>query len=165
MVTWETAVRLGEENGVRLEVVGDLTTWEIHPSFRHQRHSFRLQSSIRPTPGIETACECVHAADVYIRSPDGSLKRPDIAIFCSEPEEQTEAITQLPQAVIEIISPGYEGKDLSLGIPFYLRMGIKDMIVFDPETGTIRHFRPGHSEVQHQTPTMLQLACGCQVTV
>lgn len=91
--------------------------------------------------------------------------RPDVAIFGGEPEEQTTAITMLPEAVIEIVSPGYEAKDLSIGVLFYLRSGIKDILVFDSETGEIRYFRPGHSEARHQTPTTLTLACGCEVTV
>jgi Uma2 family endonuclease len=162
---FDTAVRLGEESGVKLEVVGGIPVWEALPSYRHQNHVFRIQSSIRPDTSSENACACVHVADIYVRFPDGSLKRPDIAIFCTEPEEQAEAVTLLPEAVIEIISPGYEAKDLSIGVPFYLRSGIKDILVFDPETGEVRHFRPGRSEVRLATPVTLTLNCGCQVTV
>ena len=73
--------------------------------------------------------------------------------------------TLLPEAVIEILSPEYEAKDLAIGVPFYLRSGIKDVIVFDPGTRTVRHFRPGHSELQCDSPIDIALACGCLVTV
>jgi Uma2 family endonuclease len=167
MSQFDLAVRIGEESGVKLEVVGGIPVWEALPSYRHQNHIFRIQSSIRPVASAGTGCGCggVHVSNVYVSFPDGSLKRPDIAIFCTEPEEQTGAITLLPETVIEIISPGYEAKDLSIGVPFYLRSGIKDIIVLDPETGEVRHFRPGHSEMRHQTPVLLALACGCEVTV
>ncbi|MES2464927.1 MAG: Uma2 family endonuclease [Armatimonadota bacterium] len=165
MSQYDAAIRLGEESGVRLEVVGGIPVWEALPSYRHQNHVFRIQSSIRPIPSSGKNCGCVHVSDIYVRFPDGSLKRPDIAVFCREPDEQAEAVTLLPEAVIEIISPGYEAKDLSIGVPFYLRSGIKDIIVFDPDTGNVRHFRPGYSEARFSTPVTLQLDCGCQVTV
>jgi hypothetical protein len=47
--------------------------------------------------------------------PDGSLKRPDISIFCHEPEEQDDAISLVPEAMIEVVSRGYEAKDLEIG--------------------------------------------------
>ncbi|GAB4454477.1 MAG: hypothetical protein OHK0029_09120 [Armatimonadaceae bacterium] len=71
----------------------------------------------------------------------------------------------LPEAVIEIISPNYADKDLAVGVPFYLRMQIKDILVLDPETNLVRHFRPGQSEVQYTSPHTLTLECGCEVTV
>ena len=102
---------------------------------------------------------------MYLRFPDGSLKRPDISIFCREPDEQTTAITLLPEAVIEILSPNYEAKDMSIGVPFYLRSGLKDVLVLDPEANVVHHFRPQHSEVRHSSPVTLTLACGCDVTL
>ena len=62
-------------------------------------------------------------SDVYVSFPDGSLKRPDIAIFCREPDEEDEAIKLVPEAVIEIVGKGYEAKDLELAPQFYLSPG------------------------------------------
>lgn len=167
MTSYEAVVAIGEESGVRLEIAGGIPTWEPFPGFRHQTKIFNIQNSIRPatTGGVSGGCACVHVADVYVRFPDGSLKRPDIAVFCREPDEQTSAITMLPEAVIEILSPEYAAKDLSIGVPFYLRSGLKDVIVFDPDTNEVRHFRPGRSEARYQSPVTLSLACGCEATV
>ena len=43
-------------------------------------------------PDSAEPCQCAHLSDVLIRFQDGSLKRPDIAIFCAEPPDQDEAI-------------------------------------------------------------------------
>ena len=72
---------------------------------------------------------------------------------------------QIPEATIEVVSPGYEAKNLGIGIPFYLRMGIKDIVVFDLETGSVRHFRPGESERVFVSPHTIRLTCGFSVTV
>ena len=165
MIAADDIARMSEESGLKLEVAGGVPTWEPSRGYRHQSHLFRIESSIQPPEVLEHGCDCAHAADVLIRFPDGSVKRPDIAVFCHEPEEQMSAITMVPEAVVEILSPDYEAKDLVIGVPFYLRMGVKDILVFDPATGLIRHFRPGYAELQYASPKDLTLACGCRITV
>src|SRR5438105_14699221 len=102
--------RLVYDGMVRLEITGGIPTWEASPGLRHQRISFRIETSIKPSPQSGGGCVCAHFADIYIRFPDGSLKRPDISIFCVDPPDQDEALEMVPEAVIEIISPGYEYK-------------------------------------------------------
>jgi hypothetical protein len=165
MDPYEVALRMGDPAGIRLEMVGGIPTWEAFPVARHQIAVDRIRASIQPSAGNGLSCTCRNLADVYVKFPDGSLKRPDISIFCSETIELDEAITVLPEAVIEVISKGYESKDMGIGVPFYLRMGVKDIVVFDPETSAVRHFRPGKPEAIHQSPVTLPLACGCRVTV
>ena len=165
MTPYEAVTILGERSGFRLEIVGGIPVWEMFPNLRHQDHVRRIQDSIKPSSINGSFCSCRSAADVYIRFPEGSLKRPDISVFCGEPLEQTTAITMLPEAVVEILSDDYEAKDLAIGVPFYLRMGVKDILVLDPNTLSVRHFRPAHSEVSYTSPTALTLACGCEITV
>ena len=127
------------EAGVRLEIVGGLPLWEASPTRRHQQAIDRIRATITPLPDQASACGCIHLADVYICFPDGSLKRPDIAIFCREPDEQDEAITLVPAAVVEVVSAGYEAKDLEIGPRFYLTQGVDDIVVFDPHTLLVLH--------------------------
>ena len=151
-----------EELGIRLEMVGGLPIWEPHPVWKHQKAVDRIRKTIQaPAAAPETdSCQCVHAADVYISFPDGSLKRPDIAIFCREPDEEEEAITLIPEAVIEVISKGYEARDLEIGPRFYLTQGVKDVVVFDPYTLVVLHVRRDGSR-RLVSPVTIQLECGC----
>jgi Uma2 family endonuclease len=102
---------------------------------------------------------------VYIQFPNG-LKRPDISILCREPseEEQDSALTIIPEAVIEVVSKGYEAKDLEIGPPFYLSQGVKDVIVFDPLTLLVLHVRKDRTTRQ-VSPVIIDLECGCKVSV
>jgi hypothetical protein len=155
------------EAGVRLEIVGGLPIWEAMPIFRHQEAIDRIRSSIKPLPTLSKlfqGCQCIHISDVYIQFPDGSLKRPDISIFCSRPLEIDDAITQVPEAVIEIVSQGYEYKDLELGPPFYLAQGVKDVMVFNPYTLVVLHVRRDRV-AHHLSPVTIDLECGCQCIV
>jgi len=107
-----------EEFGIRLEIVKGLPIWEPYPVYKHQKSIDRIRATIAPVTlasGNDTARPCIHVSNVYVSFPDSSLKRPDIAVFCREPEEEEEAITLVPEAVIEVISKGYEAKDLEIG--------------------------------------------------
>jgi len=149
-----------DEIGIRLEIIGGLPMWESHPPHRHQKAVDRIRATIDQLP----QSACIHVADVYISFPDGSVKRPDIAIFCREPEEQDEMITLVPEAVIEVVSKGYEAKDLEIGPRFYLSQGVKDVVVFDPYTLLVLHVR--RDGVTRQiSPVQIDLECGCRCTV
>jgi len=106
----------------------------------------------------------LHAADVYIAFADGSLKRPDISIFCREPDEEEEAITLVPEAVIEVVSKGYEAKDMEIGPQFYLAQGVKDVVVFNPYTLLVLHVRRDGVK-RHLSSVTLTLECGCGCVV
>jgi Uma2 family endonuclease len=152
-----------DELGIRLEIVGGLPIWEASPVRRHQRAVDRIRASLQPAPQND-GCGCVHLASVYIVFPDGSLKRPDISAFCREPDEDDEAITLLPEAVIEVISKGYEAKDLEICPRFYLSQGVKDVVIFDPHTLVVLHLTPTTTE-RLISPVDLVLACGCNCRV
>ena len=157
-----------DELGIRLEIVGGLPIWEAHPTYKHQKTIDRIRATIQKAPlspeSKDTGCACIHVSDVYISFSDGSLKRPDISIFCQEPEEEDEAIQQVPGAVIEVISKGYEAKDLEIGPHFYLSQGVKDVVVFDPYTLLVLHVR--RNKVTRQvSPVDIVFECGCKCVV
>ncbi|MBC7528354.1 MAG: Uma2 family endonuclease [Chthonomonadaceae bacterium] len=97
--------------------------------------------------------------------PTAPTNGPDIAIFCERPEQNDEAVTALPDAVIEVISKGYRARDYVIGLPFYLTQGIKDIVVFNPYTNEVLHCRPSGYRKTHESPVELTLIRGCTVTV
>jgi hypothetical protein len=154
-----------DELGVRLEIVGGLPIWEPHPIYKHQKAIDRIRATIERAPsagGSEAdGCACIHVSDVYVSFPDGSLKRPDVSIFCQEPVEEEDAITLVPEAVIEVVSKGYEAKDLEIGPHFYLSQGVKDVVVFDPYTLLVLHARRD-GVTRQVSPVSITLECGCR---
>jgi len=149
------------ELGVRLEIVNGLAIWEAQPLYRHQKAVERIASSIRKAEG--SSCACVHALDVYIQFAAG-LKRPDVSIFCREPTEaeQDAALIMIPEAVVEVVSKGFEAKDLEFAPSFYLSQGVKDVLVFDPSTLLVLHVTPNGAS-RHTSPVHVALACGCSL--
>jgi hypothetical protein len=155
-----------DQVGVKLELASGVPFWEPHPSVRHQVELRRIMRSIEPRqerPEERQRCGCIELTDVYIRFPEGSLKRPDVAIFCRMPEATDKATTELPVAVIEIVSEGYEEKDQA-GIDFYLAQGVLDVVTFDPRTLEVIHATPEGRRVL-TSPSTLDLRCGCRCQV
>lgn len=150
---------------VKLEVVRGLTIWEAMPVLAHQEKVDTIRISIHPTTYDPSVCKCFHYADLSVRFPDGSIKRPDISIFCERPKEEKESVTLLPEAVIEIISAEYEAKDYEIGLPFYLAEGVKDIIIYNPSTNGVLHCRPDGTRNEMISPVQIDLVCGCTVTV
>jgi hypothetical protein len=161
----EDIFQRADEVGIRLEVIGGLPVWEVHPNLTHQEAIDRIRQTITPAPDRDQQdCGCLHYADLHLKFPDGSDKRPDISLFCRRPTESESAVTEVPAAVVEIISRGYEAKDLELGPPFYLGQGVKDVIVFDPYSKRV-YFFDSAGRQEFESPVKLELKCGCQITV
>ncbi|MGI8786521.1 MAG: Uma2 family endonuclease, partial [Pyrinomonadaceae bacterium] len=110
------------------------------------------------------SCDCFHVADIYVEFPDGSLKRPDISVFCKTPTETDEAVKEIPDAVIEITGKGFEKKDLEIGVPFYLTNGVKDIVVLNPYTNEVLYFR-NSEKCEMTSPVEIELECGCRCTI
>lgn len=147
---------------IKLEITGGTPTWRLLPSLRHQKVIDRIRASIGHAPLKGDDCACYHVSDASLVFPDGSFKRPDIAIFCVEPPDLDEAWEQVPEAVIEIVSVGYETKDLSINPPWYLSQGVKDVIVVEPRAGEVTHYQHGAPTRIHRSPVELALLCGCR---
>ena len=163
MTVLEHDLMEAEQLGFRCELAGGVGTWELHPVLKHQETIDVIRAKIRRKPGHPGDCGCLHYAGLLIRFPDGSLKRPDIAVFCRRPEEDDRAVTLIPSAVIEVLSRGFEAKDVQIGAPFYLSQGVQDVILVDPDSGEVTHLRPG-VERRLASPVEIELACGCVLT-
>lgn len=73
-------------------------------------------------------------------------------MHCREPDELDEAITLIPEAVVEVVSKGYEAKDLEIGPRFYLSQGVRDVIVVAPLTLLVLHVRADQA-IRHVSNT------------
>lgn len=163
-LTPERLIMDADAVNIRLEIVRGVPMWEATPGLGHQLQVDRIRASIQPS--TDTNCGCVHVADVLFKFPDGSYKRPDIAILCALPEnpDQNSAVDAIPEAVVEIISEGYEHKDLEIAPSFYLSIGVKDVIVFDPQLKIVYHHRRD-AKKRLESPVVIELECGCRCEV
>jgi Uma2 family endonuclease len=161
-VTFEELVEMADDAGIKLEITAGVPTWETFPGPRHQKAVLRALMSIERS--ASSGCGCFQLPDVYIKFPDGSLRRPDIAVFCEEPPDTDEALEIVPEAVVEVLSKDYEKKDTEIGTPFYLQQGVKDVVLLDPRALEVTHRRREGTRL-YKSPVTIALECGCQVTL
>lgn len=150
-----------DEAGVRLEIEQGRTVWEFFPSIAHQHVIQEVFLSVRK---LGTGEGCFRYLDAYVQLADGSIKRPDLALYCTQPPLTTEVARVTPGAVVEVVSRGYERKDLDSGPSLYLSNGVRDVLVVQPELGETRHFRRDGVRVVRQG-VQVALEMGCAVTV
>ena len=163
-LTPEDMILQADRMNVRLELMRGMPVWEASPVAEHQLEVDRIRASLRAPE--DESCACFHLADVLFRFADDSLKRPDIAILCERPDSSLlrNALPIVPEAVIEIISVGYERKDLELAPSFYLSFGVKDVVVLDPQTKLIYHYRKDGVK-RLESLAEIELECGCYARV
>lgn len=148
----------------RFETIGGTPIWEFFPSPFHQDVLREIDRSIRPSED-GSGCGCYTLPDAYLRLRDGSLRRPDLMVYCARPKiVGREPLREVPGAVIEVLSPGGELKDLQIGPPSYLANGVLDIVVVDPESGICTHFRRDGSRTLRRGETV-RLELGCVVTL
>lgn len=135
--------------------------YEVGVDPRHETAAETVLRSIECPPLLQ----CVALSSVHIAFDEWTLLCPDVAIWDKRLDEQETPITLRPQAVVEILHPKSLDKDLVFGVPLYLRVGTKDVLIVDPDAAQTYHFRPGEPERNYQSPHTLTLACGCQITV
>ncbi len=156
--------RLADDSGIKLELVNGIPIWEAFPGFQHQEKSLGIQISLREKARRSHSCPCISVADLTIRFPDGFIKRPDISIFCNRPIEQKTVCTLIPEAVIEILSRGYEKKDTEVSLPFYFAWNIPDIALFNPETNRVSHYHEGQVD-EYDSPVELTFTCGSRAAI
>ncbi|AIE86293.1 Uma2 family endonuclease [Fimbriimonas ginsengisoli] len=152
---------LADQFGVKLEIVQGNPTWEFFPGPIHQGTVGDIHRSVRPRSDCEQNYFFA-LSDAYVQFKDGSVKRPDLMVFCEKPELTRQALTVIPEAVVEVLSPGTEKKDLDVGPPFYLSQGVKDVVVVNPETHVVYHIRKDGAR-RLEGPVTIQLECGCEL--
>ena len=156
--------RLADDSGIKLGLVSGIPIWEAFPFFQHQEKTLDIQISLRDQARRSDASACISVADPTIRFPDGSIKRPDISVFCSRPVERKTVCTQIPEAVIEILNKGYEKKDNEVSLPFYLSWHIPYIALFNPESNRVSHYHDGQVD-EYDSQVELTFACGCPATI
>jgi Uma2 family endonuclease len=136
--------------------------WEPTPDLHHQTAIHRIIQSIRPTSAHGAEVEC--CVDRLILTKDGSILRPDIALFTTQQCHHPDPLRTLPFAVIEILSPETERNILEIAAPAYQKLGITETLAVSLRTDTLHLWTPGTTGT-FQTPITIQLSNGIQITI
>ena len=98
----------------------------------------------------DVADEGLVLQDVFVVFPDGSHLAPDISWWSAarRPPRSDGSVKVIPDLVVEVLSPSTRVNDLGVKRELYMRSGVRELWLADPDTDarTITRVRPGVSE-------------------
>jgi Uma2 family endonuclease len=85
---------------------------------------------------------------VFVAFPDGSRPAPDISWWGAErrPPVARGAMQRIPDLIVEVLSPSTRANDLGVKRDLYMRSGVRELWLVDPDARTVMRARP------HVTP-------------
>jgi Uma2 family endonuclease len=135
---WSMDIELLDGEAVLVPPVGDRassTQGELYMALRHWQE--------------DTADEGVVLQDVFVALPGGSRPAPDISWWSAERHPSTppgalqSGIRQgIPDLIIEVLSPSTRANDLGVKRELYMRSGVRELWLVDPDARTVTRARP-----------------------
>jgi len=123
----------------RRELIDGIPFLMSAPNRRHQKLSGRLYIQIAAFLK-DRKCEVYYAPfDVRLNADtlDNTVVQPDLIIVCDHSILNDAGCKGAPDMAIEILSPSTSRYDRTLKFDTYLKAGIKEYWVIDPETNTL----------------------------
>lgn len=126
------------DDGKLYELIGG----ELHvtpaPSVRHQVISGNLFALLREAV-TDAGLGRVLYAPVGVMLSDEDVVEPDLVVVLAEHAERIgrQTIEGPPDLVVEILSPGSAGRDLTTKRALYARFGIPEYWIVDPESDSV----------------------------
>ena len=138
LADWEA---LGED--FRAELIDGEIYYMAPPSRKHQETLMFLSRKIGNY--LEGKPCKVYPAPfgVYLHNEDGTTDavEPDISVICDKDKLSTRGCEGAPTWIIEIVSPGNMAHDYVTKLSLYMRHGVKEYWIVNPDRETITVYR------------------------
>lgn len=127
------------ENFDRYELVDGVVVVSPSATWGHQRIASEILFQLRQFLEKHSLGEAV--SDVDVRLSDTLVLRPDIVFLSTEKAVRvTNYVTEAPNLVVEIVSPGAAHRDLHDKKHDYEAAGVAEYWVIDPHSGEMQFF-------------------------
>lgn len=83
--------------------------------------------------------------DVFVVFPGHGFLAPDIAWWSAQrrPPQSQGAVDGIPDLVVEVLSPATRANDLGIKREMYMRSGVRELWLADPDACTLTRVQPG----------------------
>lgn len=127
------------ETESRYELVDGVAIMAPSPSFEHQDIVLEIACQLRVFLQANPIGSVVTEVDVRLR--DDLVYRPDIVYLGNATRSRIQcAVTEVPELVGEVVSPGAAKRDLVEKRRDYERAGVAEYWVIDPQAGELHFF-------------------------
>lgn len=130
---------------IRVELIDGVFYLMTAPLTIHQRLlaniSYQLQSFVYANDGL---CEVLFAPyDVNLDQDDKTMVQPDVMVICDAEKIGEKHLMGAPDLVIEVLSPSSRKKDMLLKLSKYMKAGVREYWIVDPECQRILVYQQG----------------------
>ncbi len=130
---------------IRVELIDGVFYLMTAPLTIHQRLlaniSYQLQSFVYANDGL---CEVLFAPyDVNLDQDDKTMVQPDVMVICDPEKIGEKHLMGAPDLVIEVLSPSSRKKDMLLKLSKYMKAGVREYWIVDPEGQRILVYQQG----------------------
>ena len=177
-ISYEEYMDYVSSSDQRYELIDGEVYLLASPSFRHQVIVREVLLQLCNYLGENSPRQALTAPlDVHLHgyatkfSEDPNVVQPDIVVIC-DPEKVTAhgKYEGIPTLVVEVLSPSTRSKDLVTKLSLYMRSGIAEYWVVDPDNKTVWQYaftpdRDIHASKMHAHPEALQSSVFPELTL
>jgi Uma2 family endonuclease len=140
-MTADEYLALGETTE-RYELIDGVVSMSPSPTFRHQQVITEIASQIRNYVSLHPIGAV--AVEIDVRLADDLVYRPDVIFLSAEKAARcAERVTEVPEVVVEVVSPDSRAYDRQTKRQDYERFGVGEYWIIDPERDSLTFLRSG----------------------
>lgn len=145
-ITYEEYQALVESSDQRYELIDGEVYLLASPSYSHQvvvnEIAWRFHNFFKDNP-----CQSLTSPlDVRLFGfatkfeEDPNVVQPDIVVICDKDNIRDGKYHGVPTLIVEVLSPATRGKDLAVKLQLYLKSGVSEYWIVDPEERQVLHY-------------------------
>lgn len=133
---------------VKVELIDGVFYEMLAPDYIHQFMAAeifgQLRDFIRKKKG--TCMPLQAPADVQLDCDDKTMVEPDVFVICDRDKIRRGCYYGAPDFVVEILSPSTRKKDMGIKLQKYIRAGVREYWIVDPDKKKVVVYDPEHGE-------------------
>lgn len=142
-ITYEEYMELVNSSDQRYELIDGTVYLLASPGYRHQTAVGEIAAVFhnffkgKPCRSLGAPFEVrLHGYATKFEE-DPNVVQPDVLVICDQDKILDNKYHGVPTLVVEVLSPYTRGKDLAIKLNLYLKSGVKEYWVVDPEKETV----------------------------
>ena len=145
-VSYQEYLELVETSDQRYELIDGEIFLMASPSFRHQQLVNEISGIFYNYFKNHKCSSLTSPLDIRLQGyapkfkEDPNVVQPDLIVICDPENVEDDKYQGVPSLLVEVLSPSTKKRDLILKLNLYLKSGIKEYWIVDPENEKITQY-------------------------
>ncbi|MFP4021466.1 MAG: type II toxin-antitoxin system prevent-host-death family antitoxin [Halanaerobium sp.] len=145
-VSYQEYLELVENSDQRYELIDGEVFLMASPSFRHQMLVNEISWHLNNYFRNHNCSSLTSPFDIRLQGyapkfeEDPNVVQPDLIVICDPENVEDDKYQGVPTLLVEVLSPSTKKRDLILKLNLYLKSGVKEYWIVDPENKKITQY-------------------------